>query len=218
MVLFVLFLVVSVSVLGIRMKRADRLKPFSIGLGISLLCLWVAYNIYYFLPANFRLDTSLPLHICDFLAIIASFSLMRPNRKTSALLYFCALALTGQAILTPTGNQDPATLRFWLFWVLHGGILAASIYDMVVRKYRPVFKDFLFVIGCDLLYVVLILPLDIAFGWNYGFIGNVKPDVPTIIDSLGPWPERLIWMFALVFMVQFVMYLPWRLAGRKTLL
>lgn len=210
MVIFVIALVVLISFTGVKANRKGQLKQFSNWFGISLICLWISYNIYYFLPANFSFDTSLPLHVCDFMAIIASFSLIKPNKKTSALLYFCALVLTGQAIITPTGNQDPMTIRFWLFWLLHAGIISASIYDLIVRKYRPVFKDYLFVIGCDLLYVILILPLDILFGWNYGFIGNIKPDTPTIIDALGPWPQRLIWMVGLVIIVQLIIYLPWK--------
>ncbi len=215
MILFVIILVVSISFAGTRIKRAGHLKQFSQGFGISLFGIWVIYNIYNFLPANFRVDVSLPLHVCDVLAIIAFFSLIKPTGKTSALLYFCGLILTGQALISPTGNQDPMTFRFWLFWFLHGGIIAAAIYDLVVRKYRPVFKDFLFVIVCNLLYVALILPLDILFAWNYGFIGNVKPDTPTIIDALGPWPQRVLWMVGLVVIVQFVMYLPWGWSRRK---
>lgn len=215
MLLFVIVLVASISVAGVRIARTGHLQRFSKGFGIALLGLWTTYNIYYFLPENFSPDTSLPLHVCDFMAIVASISLIKPGKRTSALLYFCALVLTSQAIITPTGNQDPTTFRFWLFWLLHAGIISASIYDLVVRKYRPVFNDFLFVTGCDLLYVALILPLDIIFRWNYGFIGNLKPDTPTLIDSLGPWPQRLIWMIALVVTVQFIMYIPWKLYRRK---
>lgn len=209
MILFVIILVALISFAGTRIKCTGHLKQFSQCFGVSLFAIWIIYNIYNFLPANFRFDTSLPLHVCDVLAVIAFFSLIKPTRKTSALLYFCGLILTGQAIISPTGNQNPITFRFWLFWFLHGGIITASIYDLVVRKYRPVFKDFLFVIVCDLLYVALISPPDIVFGWNYGFIGNVKPDTPTIIDALGPWPQRVIWMVGLVIIAQFIMYLPW---------
>lgn len=215
MVLFVIALAVIISLVGVRIKRTGHLQLFSRGFGVSLLGLWITYNIYYFLPDNFSFDTSLPLHVCDFMAIIASISLIRPSRKTSALLYFCALALTSQAIITPTGNQDPMTFRFWLFWFLHGGIISAAIYDLIVRSYRPIFKDYLFIIGCDLLYVAIILPLDVIFEWNYGFIGNIKPDTPTIIDALGPWPQRVVWMVCLVFIVQLIMYLPWKLQKQK---
>ncbi|MDR2010312.1 MAG: TIGR02206 family membrane protein [Bacteroidales bacterium] len=215
MILFVGVLTVFISITGNKAKKIGQLKQFSTWFGISLFCLWIIYNIYYFLPANFKIDVSLPLHACDILAIIATLSLLKPNKKASALLYFCALALAGQAIITPVGNQDPTTFRFWLFWLLHAGIISTSIFDLIVRKYRPVFKDLLFVFACELLYVVLILPLNIIFEWNYGYIGNTKPDSATLIDALGAWPQRLIWMFAIIFMVQFIMYLPWKLFGGK---
>lgn len=210
MIFLVIGVILLIIITGAQAMRRGYSKQFSMWFGVSLLCLWITYNVYYFLPANYRLDVSLPLHICDILAVIAAFALIKPNRKTSALLYFCALALAGQAIITPIGNQNPLIFRFWLFWFLHAGIISASIYDLVVRKYRPVFKDYLFVVGCGLLYVVIILPLDIIFGWNYGYIGNQTPDSPTLIDALGSWPQRLVWMFALVFLVQLIMYLPWK--------
>jgi len=215
MLLFVIFVASSISITGRRARRNGYLNKFSMWFGICLFALWIVYNIYNFLPANFRIDESLPLHACDMLAIIASLSLVKANRKTSALLYFCALSLAGQAIITPNGNQDPATFRFWLFWLLHAGIISASIYDLVVRKYRPAFKDFLCAILCLVMYAAVILPVNIAFDWNYGFIGNSKPDVPTVIDTLGPWPLRLLWMFFLVVIVLFIMYLPWKLFNKK---
>jgi hypothetical integral membrane protein (TIGR02206 family) len=213
MIFFVMVSVVSVSMIGLKTKRTGHLKQFSMWFGISLFCLWVIYNIYYFLPVNFKFDVSLPLHICDILAVIAALALMRPNKKTSALLYFCALALAGQAVITPIGNQNPMTFRFWLFWLLHAGILSASVFDLIVRKYHPIFKDFLFVVCCGFIYAIVILPIDIIFGWNYGYIGNTKPNTATVIDALGSWPQRLIWMFAIIFAIQFIMYLPWKLFG-----
>jgi uncharacterized membrane protein YwaF len=78
-----------------------------------------------------------------------------------------------------------------------------------------IFKDLMFVISCDIFYVILILPLNIIFGWNYGYIGNLKPTATTIIDALGAWPQRLFWMLAIVFLFQFIMYLPWKLFRGK---
>lgn len=215
MIIFVIILVVSISIIGFRAKSHGYLNQFSTWFGLSLLCLWLVYNTYYLLPGNFRLDVSLPLHVCDILAIIAATALLNPNRKTSALLYFCALLMAGQAIITPIGNQNPLCFRFWLFWLLHAGIISASIYDLLVRKYRPIFKDYLFVIGCDIIYVIVILPLDILFDWNYGYIGNQTPDTATLINLLGIWPQRLLWMFVIVFITQLIIYLPWKIFKQK---
>ena len=211
MIIFTIGIILFIITIGKQTDRYGYTKQFSRLFGLSLLTLWIVYNIYYFLPANFKIDVSLPLHVCDILAIIASLSMFGPNRKKSALLYFCALPLAGQAILTPIGDQDPNSFRFWMFWLLHAGIISASIYDLVVRKYRPILKDYWFVAISLLVYGAVILPINILFGWNYGYIGNQTPDSPTLIDQLGVWPERLIWMVMIILLVQFMMYLPWKL-------
>ena len=76
-------------------------------------------------------------------------------------------------------------------------------------------NPYLFIIGCAFLYVILILLINILFDWNYGYIGNQTPDSTTILDTLRGWPQRLIWMFAIIFTIQFIMYLPWKLFGGK---
>ena len=54
------------------------------------------------------------------------------------------------------------------------------------------------------------LPLDIAFGWNYGFVGPDKPEVRTIVDVLGPWPERVAVIVAIVAAAMGLLLLPWK--------
>lgn len=191
-------------------------KCFSKLFGVSLLSIWIVYTIYNFLPANFDIQESLPLHVCDALALTAIYILLKPNRKLSAFLFFCAIPLTGQAIATPTGEQNILLIRFWLFWLLHAGIILASVYDIAVRGYRPNFKSYLFALLCSLLYVGTIFPINTVFGFNYGFIGNSSPDVPTMVDVFGPWPLRVLWMFLAVSLVQFFMYLLSAILKRKS--
>lgn len=178
-------------------------------MGIWLLIMWSVYNVYYFHPSIFDISVSLPLHVCDLLAIIASIAMIYPNRRASSLLYFCGLGLATQAIITPIGNQSPTTYRFWMFWLLHIGIIVSALYDLFVRRFYPKTKDLRFVILCDFVYVIVILPIDILFGWNYGYIGNSIPASTTIIEALGAWPLRVLWMILIVIALQIVLYLPW---------
>jgi uncharacterized membrane protein YwaF len=64
-------------------------------------------------------------------------------------------------------------------------------------------------------YVAIILPLDLAFGWNYGFVGPSKPEVLTLVDALGPWPERLALIVLLVAGAMALALLPWRFIPRR---
>jgi hypothetical integral membrane protein (TIGR02206 family) len=180
-------------------------------LGATLFALWLLYNLYYFQPANFAWERSIPLQVCDILAVVAAAVLVRPFRLGRAILYFSAIPLTSQAVLTPTGNQNPAEARFWLYWGLHAGIIVCSLYDVAVNGYRPTFRDFLLVVVVDLIYVAAILPLDIALGWNYGYLGPGTPEGSTIIDVLGPWPRRVVLMVFIVAGLQFIMLALWHL-------
>lgn len=178
-------------------------------LGAALLMLWLLYNVYYLLPSNFAWERSLPLQVCDILALVAAGVLLHPFRIGRGILYFSAIPLTSQAVLTPTGNQNPAETRFWLYWALHAGIIACSLFDMSVNRYRPTFRDYLQVLAIDIGYVAIILPLDLALGWNYGYLAPASPEGRTIVDALGPWPERVFLMVALVGGLQFVMLSFW---------
>ena len=208
MILFVIGLAWGVVAWGRRVKNCDVAGR---RLGGALLVIWLLYNLYYFQPVNFAWERSLPLQVCDILAVVAAAVLLRPFRLGRSLVYVSAIPLTSQAILTPTGNQDPTDLRFWLYWVLHAGIISCSLYDVAVKYYRPTARDFLLVLLIDVGYVAAILPLDLAFGWNYGYLGPSTPEGRTVIDVLGSWPRRVVLMIALVVGLQFLMLKLWHI-------
>lgn len=211
MILVLFTISLAVIVIGRHAQKRNNEHIISKSIGILLLIIWCVYNAYYFQPEVFDISVSLPLHVCDLLAIISSIAMLLPNRRTSSLLYFCGLGLAVQAVITPVGNQSPETLRFWLFWSLHIGIIASALYDLFVRKFHPNIKDFCFTLLCDLIYLVIILPIDIFFDWNYGYVGNTVPTSATFIDLLGPWPQRILWLLLIVVSIQTVLYIPWLL-------
>jgi hypothetical integral membrane protein (TIGR02206 family) len=184
-------------------------------LGIWMIAVWLVYNAYYFHPAVFTLHTSLPLHVCDLLGPCSAVAITWGSRPARTILYFCGIALAGQAVLTPTGDQDPVKLRFWLYWGLHAGILTLSAFDLFVVRYRPTLLDLRQMIMIDFLYVLIIAPVNAFFGWNYGYLGNEVPDTLTAINLLGPWPQRIFVMLTVVIALQAVLLTPWVLIPTK---
>ena len=178
--------------------------------------LWIGYNAYYFSPSHFDWQVSLPLQVCDILGPGAAIAVAFGFRPARAVLYFCALPLAGQAVLTPTGDQNPAALRFWLYWTMHAGILALSALDLIVLEFRPTLRDYISVVLMDALYAVVIIPIDILLGWNYGYLGDKVPDTLTAISILGPWPQRIFVILAVVIVLQGLLLIPWLLAYRGT--
>lgn len=206
MLIFVAVVSAVVIIIGHFSVKNKTLKTTSRMLSFVIISIWFIYNIYYFHPRIFKWELSLPIQVCDFLSPIASIILVLPSfRFGRSVLFLSAIPLAGQAVLTPTGDQDPTTYRFWLFWTLHASIIAISLFDVIVRRFLPKFKDFALVLLFDLGYIVLILPLNIKFDWNYGYIGNALPEGDTLIGLLGSWPDRILFIFLLVIGAQGIM-------------
>lgn len=176
---------------------------------------WGAYNIAW----NWKgIDpqNGLPLHICDIGGLLAPLALLTLNRWLRATLYFWAMALTSQAFIQPTLTYGPTSFLFWCFWIAHTIIFGYAIYDLAVLRFRPDWSDFGRASVVTLGYVAVVLPIDVSFGANYGYVGNpaLAKDIPPFVAALGPWPERVVIIAGLVGLAFLLALLPWRLRAR----
>jgi hypothetical integral membrane protein (TIGR02206 family) len=182
---------------------------------------WLAFVVlvqvinvtYWCSPPQLRLSESLPLHICDLAGIAAVIDLLSRHRVWRCVMYYWGIGLSTQAFLTPIITDGPDTFRFHLFFASHLTIIATGCYDLFVRGFRPGWTDLRTILLVTLAWMAVVLPLDIIRGWNYGYVGNTKPLQPTLIDRLGPWPLRLLWMGLIVsgvFTLLTVVWRPWR--------
>jgi uncharacterized membrane protein YwaF len=88
-------------------------------------------------------------------------------------------------------------------------ILAVPVYDVAVRGYRPTWRDYGVAMLALMLYAAVVIPVNLLVGGNYGFIGPDLPGRPTLMDHLGDWPLRLVWLFALAAVGLALLMLPW---------
>jgi hypothetical integral membrane protein (TIGR02206 family) len=153
--------------------------------------------IWWLLPSNFHLAVSLPLQLCDLAVWIAPLALLTQNRTLRALLFFWGLGLSTQAFVSPIVDGGVNTVEFWLFWVGHTQIIGSAAYDSAVLGFRPKARDFIIVSGISIAAALAMLGFDLATGTNYWYVGNSSPDKPTIVDLLGPWPLRVVWIMLL---------------------
>ena len=61
---------------------------------------------------------------------------------------------------------------FWAFWVAHVIILSCAIYDLAALGFRPGWSDFVRAAVVAIGWAVVVLPVDLWLGANYGYIGN----------------------------------------------
>ena len=57
--------------------------------------------------------------------------------------------------------------------------------------------------------------IDAVFGLNYGYVGDTMPSRPTLLDVLGPWPLRVLFMMLLGAGGMTVLWLPWWFLDRS---
>ena len=189
-----------------RMERA---------LGVVMIALWIFSNGWWLLPPRLDPSRSLPLQVCDITSLLAGIVLLTPRRPLRALLYFWGIGMSLQALLTPEIAFEPNTIWFWLFWLSHAAIIGIAIYDIAARGFRPTWQDFRLAVVVGLVYLAVVFTINLIFGYNYGYVGNARPGEASIIDFLGPWPQRVVLMSALVIGLMAVLMLPWHFSQKR---
>jgi hypothetical integral membrane protein (TIGR02206 family) len=209
-------MLVAIAIRRRREPSAHPASPFELAVATGYLALWVGTFGGYAIDPGRDPATDYPLQLCHWAAVIAALALLTGRRVWRALAYFWGLALCTQAIVTPNLTEGPAIWPFWFFWTTHAMIVAVPIYDVAARAFRPTWRDYGLACGAAALYVAIVLPIDLATGWNYGFVGPSRPDVPTIIDALGAWPRRLVWIAGVAAGAMALLMLPWSTAAAVT--
>ncbi len=180
------------------------------GIGLGLWIFKVSW--YSWPPADGNLY--IPLHLCNLSELACCLSLLTRWMWLQPLVYFWALGAL-QAFVTPQVRAGPGQVAYWLFWLPLTLIVGVALYEVIVARFRPTLRDVGIAVGATLLYLAVVFPINIIFGTNFGYVGPSKPGVPSLIDFLGPWPLRVVWMILLGLILFALVWLPWALMGRK---
>ena len=200
---------------GRRNRGTQAGRRIGVALSLAVWALWISYQVYDYVQYGFEPENTLPLQMCDLTAVFAALVFVRPTRQLQSLTYFWALALSTQAIITPDLAGGPDSIAFWWFWLYHLLVVGAGVYVVAVQGFRPEWPDLRFALVAGLVYAVVIFAIDALFGLNYGYLGRATPSRPTILDVLGPWPIRCVFMVLLGSAAMTVLWLPWLLVRRS---
>lgn len=209
----------AMCVVLVWLRRWWRDRPagrvMDLWLGVALLMGWMWVQTFGLLPWRYEPAKALPMHVCDLAGILAPLTLWLNLRPLRAILYYWGIGLSSQGFFTPDLTLGPDDWSFWVFWAGHFTIVGAAIYDIAARGFRPGWRDLLWGAGAAAAYVAIILPIDLWFGFNYGYVGRSTPDQPSVLDVLGPWPQRVFLLCGLVAFGMTMMTLPWVLIRNR---
>lgn len=176
---------------------------------------WHFFNIYW---GTWDIQTMLPLHLCSFTVWGSVYMLFTGDRNVYLyeVMYFLGIGGATQALLTPdAGIYGFPHFRAFQTFISHGLLVIFPLYMTIVEGYRPTLQSFKRVFVITNLYMVFVFFINLAIGSNYLFVAH-KPEFPTLLDALAPWPWYIIELEAIGFAVFFLIYIPFLLKDRRT--
>ncbi len=199
-------------------RRQAVLRWGLIGFAVVNWLGWDAWQLAYGLWSPMY---SLPLHICTLSVPLAALMLLTRSYTLFQLLYFWGFTAAVVAMFTPDlagyGYNFPH-FRYWIFFTSHGSILLAVVYAAVAYGYRPTWRSVGLAFLLTNAYLLVASLVNWLTGGNYVYIAR-KPDFPTLIDFLGPWPWYIVPLQLIGLAAFGLVYLPWaardRLQARK---
>jgi hypothetical integral membrane protein (TIGR02206 family) len=194
---------------------AEQKKRFRYTLVVILFINELAWHIWAAYWNVWNIQTMLPLHMCSVVVWLTIYMLLTNNYKLYEVSYFLGIGGALQALLTPdiTGYGFPHFRAFNSF-LAHGLLVAVPIYMTLVEGFRPTLRSFKRVFIWTNIYMIFVFLLNMLIGSNYLFIAY-KPDFPTLLDLLAPWPWYIIELEVVGFLILFILYLPFWVMDRR---
>jgi hypothetical integral membrane protein (TIGR02206 family) len=212
-----LILLLCLSFLYFRNIWGDaQKKRFRSTLAVILFINESAWHVWAAYWGIWNIQTMLPLHLCSVVVWLTMYMLLTNNHQIYEISYFLGIGGALQALLTPdiTGYGFPHFRAFNSF-LAHGLLVAVPIYMTLVEGHRPTMASLKRVFLWTNIYIVPVFLLNRAIGSNYLFIGY-KPNFPTLLDLLAPWPWYIIQLEVVGFLVLFILYLPFLISDWRT--
>ena len=157
----------------------------------------------------------LPLHLCDFLILVAVFALVTLERTSCELLLFWAGTGTVLAMLGPDLQSGFPSWAFVSFFLLHGLVVVAAAVVTFGFGRRPREGAPWRVFALTNAYALVVGVVNLALDTNYLFLRE-KPHGRTLLDWFGPWPVYLFVAEAAAAGLFWLLDAPFRAARRAS--
>jgi hypothetical integral membrane protein (TIGR02206 family) len=157
---------------------------------------------------------NLPLQLCDLSVWLSILGCLTLIPTVVEFAYFAGLAGAGMALLTPNLWSPWPTYPAMYFFLAHGGIVIAVAFLAFSGgfRFRPgaVWRSF----GLLLCYAAMVGAVNAKAGSNFMYMSH-KPNTPSLLDQLGPWPWYLVGGAAIGLAFFWLLWLPVRPTQRQ---
>jgi hypothetical integral membrane protein (TIGR02206 family) len=201
-------LLLNLYLLGFKRAGEPARRKLRLTLAAVLWANEFAWHAWNYAVGQWTLQTMLPLHLCSLLVWTGAIMLVTRNYAIYEFMYFLGIGGALQALLTPDlGSYGFPHFRFFQTFISHGLIVTSAIYMTVVEGLRPTWTSLLRVALWINLYMGVVFAVNSLLGSNYLFIAH-KPETPSLLDLLPPWPWYILYMEAIGLITSLVVYIP----------
>ncbi|MGD9720538.1 MAG: TIGR02206 family membrane protein [Pirellulales bacterium] len=203
--------------LGRRVRGTSNEQRVRRVFAIAIVGLESSCQLTSMLPSNFRLDESLPFHLCDLAWVAAAYALWTRTAWAYGLVYYWGLSLTVQGLATPHLENEFPHWQFVLFFTGHSLTVLAAVFLTWGEGMRPSWRLWRLSILITVAWGAAMLVFNYLAGTNYLYV-LAKPPTASAFDLMGPWPIYLFVSLAVGASLWALMTLPWyaRFASSRT--
>ena len=183
--------------MGRRCKGTVHEQAWNWFLRAGWLVIWLAWEARSLRPSHLSVRTSLPLYLCNIVAIAICLALWTRWRPARTLVVLMGIFLCSQALLTPPPMRGPGAILILDIFRQPRRVFGLGVYEVLVNDFRPTWRDWRLASFIALAYAVVVFPIDTMLEANYGYMGRWQPRAWVLADAAGPWPWRVIFMVAI---------------------
>ena len=184
-------------------------------LGSMLLALYPVGLAVHAAYGSLNVLTALPLQYCDIATLAGGIALWTRRPFFCEVVYFFGIAGTLQGLLTPALIYEFPDPRFFIFFIMHGGVPITAIYVVTAMGVRPRPGAVMRIMTFSVAWYAVIAVVNYAIGANYAF-QCTKPVQASLFDQLGPWPWYNLSTIGLGLVFYSLLYLPFALSKAKS--
>ena len=199
----------------LRRFTLSQRRAIRVTMAVLLLANEIGYHLWRILTHRWFLETMLPLQLCSVLVWTSATMLLTRSYRLYEFIYFLGIGGATQALLTPdAGIYGFPHYRWFQTFLSHILIVSSAVYMTAVERYRPTWKSLKRAVIALNIYAAFVGLVNALLGSNYLFIAR-KPDIPTLIDKLAPWPWYVLELEAIALVVLFLLYVPFAIYDWK---
>lgn len=214
--LAVTFLLIVLAVLYYRRKNARVRKRILRGTAVSIIALEIIRTTWLLIVGHYELYRHLPLHLCGVMILVEFLAVYTNKRFFKEFAYAAGLPGAAMALLTPEPSGYPLlNIQYLQSIVIHALLVLVPLFLLAGDDFRPSLRMLPWNFAALTGLAAFCFGLNFLLNSNYMFVRFAPSDTPiALFDKWVGWPGYIGLMLLLVFVLWFLMYLPWEISAR----